>query len=417
MKIFLANSIPSINNIIVGLKNDKRVFRHPRALQKSINKWSQNVPHIKPYYAVKSNPSPWLLAEMNKYTNLAFDCASYQEVSIANKIGPTKDIILSNPIKRPIDLKNITRDFSNSVNITVIDTVNEIYKIKQYAPQMSCLIRLKANDMGSKCSFSEKFGVATYNGTTQTISHNDRTCDGISGMIVTNRATNRITNRATSEGIPDRSTNTDYGIEEIIYTARKEGVNLVGCSFHIGSGSITNRDKQQIYMESFNQSKLILDLQKKNGFKPYLIDIGGGMEACDDLYNIFRGIQSDEYKIIAEPGRYFSSTTQTLCTQIIGKKSNGYHIDNSIYHDLNCVVHDNYLIPSLDYYYDTNDEQYHKVDRFLDTKLFGATCDGHDIIGPVRLPTNMEVDDYILLENMGAYTNAAAVNFNGIVIK
>jgi len=45
--------------------------------------------------------------------------------------------------------------------------------------------------------------------------------------------------------------------------------------------------------------------------------------------------------------------------------------------------------------------------------IFGQTCDGFDcIIKSVELP-KLEVGDWLVFRNMGAYTVAAASNFNG----
>lgn len=52
-------------------------------------------------------------------------------------------------------------------------------------------------------------------------------------------------------------------------------------------------------------------------------------------------------------------------------------------------------------------------DKYYSTSIWGPTCDGLDrIVERCDLP-EMHVGDWMLFENMGAYTVAAASTFNG----
>ena len=53
-----------------------------------------------------------------------------------------------------------------------------------------------------------------------------------------------------------------------------------------------------------------------------------------------------------------------------------------------------------------------KIGPAVDASIFGPTCDGFDRITDCcgSLP---EVGDFIMWDKMGAYTTAAATNFNG----
>jgi len=55
------------------------------------------------------------------------------------------------------------------------------------------------------------------------------------------------------------------------------------------------------------------------------------------------------------------------------------------------------------------------VAEYRKVKVFGPTCDSYDTIGEQELPININVGDKFLLPNMGAYTSAGTVNFNGIL--
>ena len=46
--------------------------------------------------------------------------------------------------------------------------------------------------------------------------------------------------------------------------------------------------------------------------------------------------------------------------------------------------------------------------------MVGPTCDSFDKISlSVQLPGNLEIGDYLLTENIGAYSTASSTNFNG----
>lgn len=48
------------------------------------------------------------------------------------------------------------------------------------------------------------------------------------------------------------------------------------------------------------------------------------------------------------------------------------------------------------------------------SSVWGPTCDSIDCVSPMtQLPSNLEVDDWLGWENMGAYTICAASQFNG----
>ena len=47
-------------------------------------------------------------------------------------------------------------------------------------------------------------------------------------------------------------------------------------------------------------------------------------------------------------------------------------------------------------------------------KVFGPTCDTLDVLPrPLLLPKTLQQDDYIVFENMGAYSVALRTGFNG----
>jgi ornithine decarboxylase len=159
-----------------------------------------------------------------------------------------------------------------------------------------------------------------------------------------------------------------------------------------------------------NAHKLV-HMAESVGFHPTLIDIGGGFSSTtlDDMSPvpsvINNAISNLNYKIIAEPGRYFAEHVATLVTPVIGVKGNGVTISDSLYGSFNCVLFD-HAEPVPEFF--TDGPRCEKT-------MFGSTCDGGDIILKKTLvPETLAIGDWVYWPRMGAYTSAATTAFNGI---
>jgi ornithine decarboxylase len=119
----------------------------------------------------------------------------------------------------------------------------------------------------------------------------------------------------------------------------------------------------------------------------------------------------DKYRFVAEPGRYFAETIGTLYTKIVGVRERrgvrDYFITDSVYGSFNCIFYDHCTL---------NPVPIRKADPYslVASTIFGPTCDGGDkVIENVELP-RLHYGDWLKWKNMGAYTIAAACDFNGI---
>lgn len=152
-----------------------------------------------------------------------------------------------------------------------------------------------------------------------------------------------------------------------------------------------------------------------------ILDIGGGFTAgamFDEAATVIRTAVADHFgdlptkvEVIGEPGRYFAETAFTLATRVIGKRTRGvlreYWIDDGIYGSLNCINMDHYL-PRPKPLARTRTGQ----ETYIST-VFGPTCDSLDtVVTGYQLP-EISVGDWLVFENMGAYSTAAGSNFNG----
>ncbi|KAL6085587.1 hypothetical protein STEG23_033016, partial [Scotinomys teguina] len=217
-------------------------------------------------------------------------------------------------------------------------------------------------------------------------------------------------------------------------TGNELNIDVISVSFHVGSGCTD----PETFVQALSDACCVFDMGTEVGFSMYLLDIGGGFPGSEDTKLKFEEITSvinpvlDKYfppdsgvKVIAEPGRYYVASAFTLAVNIIAKKlvwkeqtgsddedeSNEqtfmYYVNDGVYESFNCILYDHAHVKALLPKRPKPDEKYYS------SSIWGPTCDGLDrIVERCNLP-EMHVGDWMLFENMGAYTVAAASTFNG----
>jgi ornithine decarboxylase len=101
------------------------------------------------------------------------------------------------------------------------------------------------------------------------------------------------------------------------------------------------------------------------------------------------------------------ATAAYLVARIIGKAVRDgktcYFIDDSVYHTFSGIIFDHC--------------QYHikafKKGQTEIAAVFGQTCDGLDTISQSEELPDLELDDLVYSDNIGAYSNASSTWFNG----
>lgn len=342
----------------------------------------KELPRVEPFYAIKSNPDPMIL-EVLKHLNVGFDCASENEIKMALATGvKSEKLLFANPTKDTSSL-SFAREYN--IDFLTFDSKYELDKIKLYHPNAKCIIRIKVDDSGSECKFSNKFG-----------------CESGKESI------------------------------ELLQMAKNNDLNIAGISFHVGSGCKVIGQ----YEKAMCNVRNVYNIGKELGFNMNIVDIGGGFPGFTDpllgevtfemlaeeinasIYKYFNDIP--DIRIIAEPGRFFCSSSHTLVTSVIGIKDcinnkNGeneykYTINESIYGSFNCIIFDHIKPKLLSLNQKCNKKTFNSV-------VFGRTCDGIDkIVDSVQLP-KLVYGDKLFVENFGAYTRASSSSFNGFTTK
>lgn len=335
------------------------------------NKWKKLLPRVTPFYAIKCNPSPIILKILQKL-GCCFDTASRNEILKVIELGvDPKNIIFANPSK-PVDFIKFAR--SNDVDLLVIDSTHELYKIKLYHPAANILIRIQTDDSKSRCKFNSKFGVRLEE------------------------------------------------VESILTIAKQLEIKMKGVSFHVGSGC----EDPQVYHTALLDCSKVFEIAKKMDIIMDLIDIGGGFPGVDDGKVSFEAMAQvinssiDELfginiQFIAEPGRYFVASSHTLVVSVINKKElidtetntkkNVYYVSDGVYSSFSGIIYD-YAKFELLPFNERKEKTYPSI-------VYGSTCDSLDCITKdCNLPL-LAIGESIIVKNIGAYSVASATEFNG----
>lgn len=357
-------------------------------LRNNFKEFREKLPDVQPYFAVKANSNPEIIKTMFELGS-SFDVASIFEFKLVHKHIENfsekerqdfiwDKIIYANTIKPAKVLAKL-----NPYKILVtFDNVEELKKIKQHAPDVGLILRIRVPNTGSMVELSSKFGA-----------HPGEAVD-------------------------------------LIGEAIGMGLGVEGISFHVGS-QCNNFDN---YMQALNLSASIfkeaqlrsfeIGFLDKEGKRKKVLDIGGGfpVKYTSDVKSfsslakklnseIKRLFSKDNIQVIAEPGRFMVATACSLVTKIIGKSVRDgktcYYLDDGVYHTFSGQVYDH---------------QHYPLHAFKDGELkicatFGPTCDAFDTISLAdELPEDLQIDDLLYAENIGAYTLASATDFNGFPV-
>jgi len=372
LPVFHTNNI----NLIINNYIKKVIINHEgfylvnlSDIERRYHDWSLYFPKIKPHYAIKSNPDKRIVSLLQSF-GINFDCASMEEIKIALKCGAQpSQIIYANPVKS-IEYLLFAKEYE--IDLMTFDSIEELHKIKKCYSTARIILRIKTNDMYSASKLSFKFGMEKHE------------------------------------------------IELAIHECKKLNLNIVGVSFHVGSKATDIN----AFTTAFNDALYVFDLAYNLGIKLYILDIGGGFtyETVKEFHSVINHtidtlfIKNEKYKdiqIISEPGRFFVETSHTLVLNIIGKKSASesdkhivkYYLNDGIYGSMNNIERDSYIINIL--------PVSNKNIASVPSIFFGPTCDSYDTIANNVLFPLCDINDWVYIKNMGAYTRSGACEFNG----
>src|SRR6476646_5718048 len=335
--------------------------------------FKKHLPKVQAYYAVKANAEPAIVRTLYK-AGASFDVASLPEFMLVYeniKRLPKREqqdfiwdkIIYANPTKPRETLEALDQ----YKPLVTYDNLTELQKIKQHAPHAGVVLRLRVPNTGSMVELSSKFG-----------------CDP--GEAV-----------------------------DLILAAFKLGLVVEGLSFHVGS-QCTNF---QNFVQALDIAAAVMRESKSRGHELKILDIGGGFPAPYDKHvkpfgTLARKINVEierlfpkDIQILAEPGRFLVATAATAVARIIGKTVRDgkkcYYIDDSVYHTFSGIIFDH-----CPYHFKAFRKGKTEV-----CSVFGQTCDALDTISLSEELPELEIEELVYSQNIGAYSSASATWFNG----
>ena len=202
---------------------------------------------------------------------------------------------------------------------------------------------------------------------------------------------------------------------DLIKAAFKLGLVVEGLSFHVGS-QCTNF---QNFVQAMDISAAVMREAKTRGHEIKILDIGGGFPAPYNKHvrpfsELAKSINAEidrlfpkDIQILAEPGRFLVATAAKSVARVIGKAVRDgkpcYYIDDSVYHTYSGIIFDHCQYPLRAF----------KKGKTEICAVFGQTCDALDTISLSEELPEMEIEELVYSENIGAYSNASATWFNG----
>lgn len=346
-----------------------------RDLLQKVELWKQEMPRVTPFYAIKACTDPVVLHLLND-RGVNFDCSNKREIATMIDMGTTPERILyAQTVKNCSHL-----DYAENVevNIMTFDAPEELEKIHHKSARL--LLRIIGDEVGCHYTLNRKFGA--------------RTSDA----------------------------------KMLLEKARSLGRNIVGVAFHVGCAY----QDPEIFVRTIQQARHVFDLGAQMGFEMTVLDIGGGfpgglrnkekfLKACASIRSAL-----DEYfpassgvKIVAEPGQFFVTSAYTLLLKVVGKRKRTLLLDGELqeHQDVflseskrNCIT--NCIYDFLDVQFKPLNPPYDRPCNLLST-LWGATCSPLDCIAEKQLFFDVKPDEWLVVDNMGAYSIVNACGFNG----
>lgn len=320
------------------------------------------------FYAVKANPSPWVIETLWKAGITAFDVASIPEIELVRSIAPGARLAFMHPVKSRVAISQAY--FDHGVRTFALDTHEELEKILDAtgrAKDLNLIVRMAVSAEGAAYTLSGKFGVP-------------------------------------AEQAPS-----------LLLAARQATDELMGVSFHVGSQCM----RPTAYQAAMAQCSRAL---VRAGVFADVVDVGGGFpsiypgmhpadmqEYVDAIHRGFSEMMVHETtELWAEPGRALVAEASSVLCKVELRKGDALYLNEGSYGSLFDATHSKWPFP-VKLVRDAEASSELRPFRF-----YGPTCDSIDHMpGPFWLPADVREGDYIEIGMMGAYGVAMSTRFNG----
>lgn len=332
-------------------------------------RWFQDNLNADVFYAVKANPSRWVIESLVDAGVTGFDVASLAEIELVRSVSTDVRLAFMHPVK---SRSSITRAyFDHGVRTFSLDCQEELTKILEAtgnATDLNLVVRMAVSADGAQYTLSGKFGVSP---------------DQAPSLLL-----------ATRQAVKD---------------------GLMGVSFHVGSQCMRPTAYQAAMAQvgrAISRAGVIVDI----------VDVGGGFpsvypgmvppdmsEYADAIHRGFAEMPvSETTELWCEPGRALVAESTSVLARVDLRKGDALYLNDGSYGSLFDATHSRWPFPTK-LVRDGAASSELKPFRF-----YGPTCDSIDHMpGPFWLPADIREGDYIEIGMLGAYGVAMTTGFNG----
>ena len=321
------------------------------------------------FYAVKANPSPWVISALAASGIVNFDVASIHEVRLVDEHAPGARMAFMHPVKSPEAIS--AAYFDHGVRTFSLDSHAELAKILSAtggAQDLNLIVRLAVDAGGAAYSLSGKFGVSAFEA------------------------------------------------PELLRAARQATRELMGVSFHVGSQCL----RPSAYQAAMAQASRAL---VRAAVFADVVDVGGGFpsvypgmtppDLSEYIAAIDRGFGEmmvhETTELWCEPGRALVAEASSLLARVELRKGDALYLNDGAYGSLFDAAHAKWPFPVKLVRPTEGDDAPLRPFQF-----YGPTCDSVDHMpGPFLLPEDVREGDHIEIGMLGAYGVAMATRFNG----
>ncbi|MES1197024.1 MAG: type III PLP-dependent enzyme [Pseudomonadota bacterium] len=319
------------------------------------------------FYAVKANPSPWVLDAMWAAGIRGFDVASEVEAHLVASRFPTAQLAFMHPVKSRRAIQRAFYEYG--VRTFALDSEAELEKILEEtgrARDLTLVVRMAVGNEGSIYPLSQKFGVS-------------------------------------AERAPD-----------LLRRVRAATEEMMGVSFHVGS--------QCMRPDAFRNAMLSVGRSiVQAGVVADIVDVGGGFPAIypgmtpPPMQDYIRTIRDtfenmhvlENARLWAEPGRALVAEAGSTVVRVELRKDDSLYLNDGSYGSLFDATHSNWPYPVKLLREGAGAET-------TPFRFYGPTCDSIDATaGTFELPVDVREGDLIEIGQLGAYGSTMATRFNG----
>ena len=330
------------------------------------------MPGVRAFYAMKSNPSPEILAALAR-RGAGFEIASLGELRMLQRLGvDPADALYSNPVKPPA---HIAETYRAGLWRYSFDSPNELAKIAANAPGAAVHVRIRVDDHDSVFPLSRKFGAS-----------------------------------------PEEAI-------DLLRLARTMGLRPYGITFHVGSQC----GNPAAWRRAIATTGRLMRALSAEGITLGMLDLGGGfparyvadvpsIEAIGDVINpaLAELLPYVPDLVAAEPGRHLVAESAVMAAGVIGRERRGG--ENWLFVDVgayNGMMETLQTANAWDYPLWTSLPEHADL-PLLRFTVTGPSCDSSDtMFTDVLLPAALDVGDTLYIGSAGAYTLSYASGFNG----